>query len=55
MKTLRIAVIASLFAVEGSVQALGVPFLAAVALTRPRTKTYFAEAAAAAEGAEEEP
>lgn len=34
---------------------LGIPFLAAVALTRPRTKTYFAEAAAAAESAEEEP
>jgi len=34
---------------------LGIPFLAALALTRPRTKVYFAEAAAAAEGAEEEP
>lgn len=34
---------------------LGIPLLAAVALTRPRTKTYFAEAAAAAESAEEEP
>jgi hypothetical protein len=33
---------------------LGVSFLAAVALTRPRTKIYFAEAAAAAEGAEED-
>jgi hypothetical protein len=34
---------------------LGIPLLGAIALTRPRTKTYFAEAAAAAEGAEEEP
>lgn len=34
---------------------LGIPFLAAIALTRPRTKLYFAEAAAAAESAEEEP
>ena len=34
---------------------LGVPLLAALALTRPRTKTYFEEVAAAADGAEEEP
>ncbi len=34
---------------------LGIPFLAVLALTRPRTRTYFAEAAAAAESAEEEP
>lgn len=34
---------------------LGIPLLAAIALTRARTKTYFADAAAAAEGAEEEP
>lgn len=34
---------------------LGVPFVAAIALLRPRTKIYFAEAAAAAESAEEEP
>lgn len=34
---------------------LGIPLLAAIALTRPRTKTYFADAAAAADGAEEEP
>jgi hypothetical protein len=33
---------------------LGIPFLAAVALTRPKTKTYFAEVAAAAASAEEE-
>ncbi len=34
---------------------LGVPFLATFALTRARTKVYFAQAAAAAESAEEEP
>ncbi|MBK8255176.1 MAG: hypothetical protein IPK82_21255 [Polyangiaceae bacterium] len=34
---------------------LGVPFAAALALTTQRTKVFFAEAAAAAESAEEEP
>jgi hypothetical protein len=34
---------------------LGIPFIGALALTRPRTKIYFADAAAAAESAEEEP
>mgnify|MGYP000476129895 CR=1 FL=1 len=34
---------------------LGIPFLGALVLTRPRIKVYFAEAAAASDGAEEEP
>lgn len=34
---------------------LGVPVVAAIALLRPRTRVFFEEAAAAAEGAEEEP